>query len=78
MVLVVKNLPASVGDAGDWCSISELGKFPGGRKGSPRQYSCLKNSMDRDPGLPSPWSCKKLDMTENSKPKNQNTKNLGR
>ena len=36
------NLPANAGD-----SISELGRFPGERKGNPLQYSCLGNSMDR-------------------------------
>ena len=42
---VVKNLPAS---AGDVSSISGSGRFPGvGRNGSPLQYFCLENSMER-------------------------------
>ena len=41
---VVKNLPANVGDAG---SIPGLGRSPGGGNGSPPQYSCLENSLDR-------------------------------
>ena len=41
---VVKNLLASAGDVG---SIPGLGRFPGGGKGNPLQYSCLENPMDR-------------------------------
>ena len=40
---VVKNLPASTGDAG---SIPGSGKPPGGGNGNPLQY-CLENPMDR-------------------------------
>ena len=39
---VVKNPPASAGDAGDESSISGLGRSPGGGNGNPLQYSCLK------------------------------------
>ena len=46
-VLVVKNLPANAGDAGDSSLIPGLGRFLGEGNGSPLQYSCLKNSMDR-------------------------------
>ena len=41
---VVKNLPANAGDTG---SIPELGRSPGGGNGTPLQYSCLGNPMDR-------------------------------
>ena len=41
---VVKNLPASAGDAG---SIPGLERTPGGGHGNPLQYSCLENLMDR-------------------------------
>ena len=41
---VVKNPPASAGDAG---SVSRLGRSPGGGDGNPCQYSCLENPMDR-------------------------------
>ena len=47
MAIVVKNLPASAGDARD------VGSIPGSRRslgvgnGNPLQYSCLENSMDR-------------------------------
>ena len=44
---VVKSPPATAGDAGDTGSIPGLGRSPGGGNGSPLQYSCLKNPMDR-------------------------------
>ena len=44
---VVKNLPASPGDAKDMGLISELGRSSGVGNGNPLQYSCLENSMDR-------------------------------
>jgi len=34
-------------NAGDYGSISGLGRYPGEGNGYPLQYSCLKNSMDR-------------------------------
>ena len=45
--LVVKNPPASAGDAGDTGSIPGLGRSPGVGSGNPLQYSCLENSMER-------------------------------
>ena len=45
--VVVKNLPASAGDAGDAGLIPGLGRSPGEGNGSPLQYSCLENPMDR-------------------------------
>ena len=42
--LVVKNLPATAGDAG---SILGLGSSPGGGHGNPLQCSCPENPMDR-------------------------------
>ena len=41
---MVKNLPASAEDMG---LIPGLGRFPGEGNGSPFQYSCLENPMDR-------------------------------
>ena len=41
---MVKNMPVSAGDAG---FIPVLGRSPGEGNGSPLQYSCLKNPMDR-------------------------------
>ena len=41
---MVKKLPANAGDVG---SIPESGRSPGEENGSPLQYSCLGNPMDR-------------------------------
>ena len=41
---MVKNLPASTGDV---VSVPALGRPPGGGNGTPLQYSCLGNPMDR-------------------------------
>ena len=41
---VVKNLPASAGDAG---LIPGLGRYPGEGNGNPLQYSFLGNPTDR-------------------------------
>ena len=39
-----KNPYSNVGDA---CLISGLGRYPGEGNGSPLQYPCLENAMDR-------------------------------
>ena len=44
---MVKNPPASAGDAQDAGSIPGSGRSPGGEHGNPLQYSCLENPMDR-------------------------------
>ena len=44
---VVKNWPASAGDARDMGSVPGSGRSPGVGNGNPLQYSCLENSMDR-------------------------------
>ena len=44
---VVKNPPASAGDARDAGSIPGSGKSPGIENGNPLQYSCLENSTER-------------------------------
>ena len=44
---VVKNLPASVGDARDVSSVPGSGRSLGVRNGHPLQYACLGNPMDR-------------------------------
>ena len=46
VVLVVKNLPANVGDISDAGSVPGLGRSPGSGHGNPLQYSCLENAMD--------------------------------
>ena len=45
-------------------SIPGLGRCSGGGRGSPLQYSCLENPMDRSLVGCSPYSCKESDMTE--------------
>ena len=55
---VVKDLPTSVGDAGDAGSTPGSGRSPGVGSGNLLQYSCLENYMDRGawqttvPGVP--------------------------
>ena len=44
---MVKNLPASAGDARDAGSIPGSGRSPGVGNGNPLQYSCLENPMGR-------------------------------
>ena len=46
-VSMVKNLPASGGDAGDIGLNPGSEKSLGGGNGNPLQYSCLENSKDR-------------------------------
>ena len=45
---MVKNLFAYSGDPGDLDSIPVLGRSSGVGNGSPLQYSCLDNFMDRE------------------------------
>ena len=47
VALVVKNLPANVGDKRDAGSITGLRKSPGAGHGNPLQYPCLENPMNR-------------------------------
>ena len=44
---VVKNPPANAGGAGDVGLIPGSGRSSGGGNGSPPQYSCPENSVDR-------------------------------
>ena len=44
---MVKNTPASAGDIGDSGLVPGWGGAPGGGHGTPLQYSCLENPMDR-------------------------------
>ena len=50
---VVKNPPASAGDARELCSIPGSGRSPGVGNTNPLQYYCLENSMDKGGGLQS-------------------------
>ena len=45
----VKNLPAMQEMLADTSLIPRSGRFPGGGHGSPLQYYCLENPMDRGP-----------------------------
>ena len=45
---VVKNPPASAGDAEDTVSIVGSGRSPRVGSGNPLRYSCLENPMDRE------------------------------
>ena len=65
MVLVVKNLPADVGDIRDEGSIPGLGRSPGEGNDNTLKYSCLENSMDRRAWqLYGQYGGKELDTTE--------------
>ena len=60
-----KKFTCSVGDTRDVSSIPGLGSTPGEGNGNPFQYSCLRNSMEREGW----WAAvcgltKELDMTE--------------
>ena len=48
VALVVKNLPANIGDVRDVGSISGSGRSPGEGHDNPLQYFCLENPMDRE------------------------------
>ena len=45
---LVKNVPANAGDTRDVGSIPGLGRPPGVGNGTPLQYCCLGNPMDRE------------------------------
>ena len=45
---VVKILPANAGDTRDMGLIPGSGRPPGEGTGTPLQYSCLENPMDRE------------------------------
>ena len=45
-----KEPAANAGDIRNAGSVSGLGRFPGEGHGNPRQYSCLGNPMDEEPG----------------------------
>ena len=47
VVLMVKNLPANARGVRDMGLISALGKSPAVGNGTPLQFSCLGNPMDR-------------------------------
>ena len=46
----IKNPLASAGNARDVGLNPVTGRCPGAGNGNPLQYSCLENSMDKEPG----------------------------
>ena len=46
-MVAVKNPPAIAGNIRDSGSIPGLGRYPGEENGSPLQYFCLENHIDR-------------------------------
>ena len=61
---MVKNLPASAGDAGDMGLILEWGSSPAGGHDNPLQYSCLKNPIDSGAWWAMVHGVPELDTTE--------------
>ena len=47
VAVVLKNMPANVGDIRDAGSIPGLGRSPAGGDGNLFEYSCLENPKDR-------------------------------
>ena len=45
---MIKNPPTNAGDISDAGWIPGLGRSPGGGHGTPLQYSCQENLMDRE------------------------------
>ena len=63
VVLVVKNSPANLRDAG---SISGSERSPGEGNGNPLQYSCLEKSMDRGTWQATVHGVAESEMTEHT------------
>ena len=64
VVLVVKNLPANAGDIADMGSLPGWKRSPEGGHGTPLQYSCLENPMDRGAWRATVHSIAESNMTE--------------
>ena len=63
---MVKNLPASAGEARDVGLIPGLGRSPAVGNSNPLQYSCLENSIHRAAWRARVHGVAELDMTEHS------------
>ena len=61
---VVKNRPADAEDIRNLDSTPELGRSPGGERGSPLQHSCLENPSDRGAWQAIVHRIAESDMTE--------------
>ena len=64
VALVVKSLPANLGDIRVVGSIPGLRRSPGGGHGNPLQCSRLENLMDRGAWRATFMGCKESDTTE--------------
>ena len=56
--------PANAGDVRDMGLIPGFGRFPGGGRGNPLQYSCLENPMDKEAWRAMVCRVAELDMNE--------------
>ena len=61
---MVRNLPASAGEARDAGLVPGSGRSPGVGNGKPLQYSCLENSKDRGAWQAIVYGVTELDTTE--------------
>ena len=59
---MVKNLPASAGEARDARPIHGSGRCPGGGNGHPLQFLPEETPWTEEPGSYSPWGCKESDV----------------
>ena len=64
VALVVKNSPATAGDARDVRPIPGSARSPRGRHGNPLQYSCPKKPMNRGASQAAAHSVEQSDITE--------------
>ena len=64
--LVAQTAKESAWNVGDLDSIPQLGKSPGEGNGNPFQYSCLENSMDREPGGQQSTGLQRVDWVTNT------------
>ena len=61
---MVENLPANAEDTRNVSSIPGSGRSPREGNGSPLQYNCLENSMDRGAWGATVHGCKESDTME--------------
>ena len=64
---MVKNQPATAGDARDVGSVPGLRTFPGGGHGNPLQYACLENLTDGRAWRAPVYRFAKTEVTEHTR-----------
>ena len=64
VVQIVKNLPANEGHKRDSGSVPGLGRSSGEGNGTPLQYLCLGNPMDRGAGRAIVYGVTESDATQ--------------